>query len=163
MAGLRIREIGGEEFALAWPIFREVASSGETYTYPEDIAQETARAMWTDAPARCFIAESDGHVVGCYRLAPNQMGPGSHVANGSYMVASDARGRGIGAALCAHSIEEARRSGFLAMQFNIVASTNTSAVRLWQRHGFAIVGTLPNAFRHARHGLVDAYVMYRTL
>jgi ribosomal protein S18 acetylase RimI-like enzyme len=49
------------------------------------------------------------------------------------------------------------------MQFNIVASTNASAVRLWQRHGFDIVGTLPNAFRHARHGLVDAYVMYRVL
>jgi ribosomal protein S18 acetylase RimI-like enzyme len=91
------------------------------------------------------------------------MGPGDHVANGSYMVASTARGHGIGAALCAHSLEEARRSGFLAMQFNIVVSTNTSAVRLWQRHGFDIVGTLPKAFRHPHNGLVDAYVMYRLL
>lgn len=163
MAELHIREIGGDEFDLAWPIFREVVSSGETYAYPADLVQEAACAMWTDASARCFIAESDGHVVGCYRLAPNQMGPGSHVANGSYMVAPDARGQGIGAALCAHSLEEAKRSGFLAMQFNIVVSTNTSAVRLWQRHGFAIVGTLPNAFRHPQHGLVDAYVMYRAL
>lgn len=163
MAGLRIREIGGEEFELVWPIFREVVSSRETYTYPADLTPETARAMWTDAPARSFIAELDGHAVGCYRLAPNQMGPGDHVANGSYMVASGARGNGIGAALCAHSLEEARRSGFLAMQFNIVVSTNTSAVRLWQRHGFEIVGTLPKAFCHARQGLVDAYVMYRVL
>lgn len=163
MAGLRIRELGGEEFELVWPIFREVVSSGETYTYPADLTPEAARAMWTDAPARSFIAELDGRAVGCYRLAPNQMGPGDHVANGSYMVASAARGHGIGAALCAHSLEEARRSGFLAMQFNIVVSTNTSAVRLWQRHGFEIVGTLPKAFRHARQGLVDAYVMYRVL
>ncbi len=163
MADLRIRELGGDEFELVWPIFREVVSSGETYTYPADLAPETARAMWTAAPARAFIAERDGHPVGCYRLATNQRGPGDHVANGSYMVASTARGQGIGAALCAHSLEEARRSGFLAMQFNIVASTNTSAVRLWQRHGFDIVGTLPKAFRHPHNGLVDAYVMYRLL
>jgi ribosomal protein S18 acetylase RimI-like enzyme len=79
------------------------------------------------------------------------------------MVAEAARGRGVGAALCAHSLEEARRSGFRAMQFNFVVSTNTAAVRLWQRHGFDVVGTLPGAFRHPALGPVDGYVMYRTL
>jgi L-amino acid N-acyltransferase YncA len=163
MAGLRIRELEAGEFDRVWPIFREVVSAGETYTYPPDLALDTARAMWTTPPARCFVAESDGQVVGCYRLAPNQMGPGDHVANGSYMVASTARGHGVGAALCAHSIDEARRSGFDAIQFNFVVSTNTAAVRLWQRHGFAIVGTLPGAFRHPSLGKVDGYVMYREL
>ena len=42
-------------------------------------------------------------------------------------------------------------------------STNESAVRLWQRLGFRIVGTLPDAFRHSQKGLVDAYVMFRSL
>jgi RimJ/RimL family protein N-acetyltransferase len=36
------------------------------------------------------------------------------------------------------------------MQFNFVVSTNTAAVALWQKLGFAIVGTLPKAFRHQR-------------
>jgi ribosomal protein S18 acetylase RimI-like enzyme len=49
------------------------------------------------------------------------------------------------------------------MQFNFVISTNESAVHLWQRLGFKIVGTLPGAFRHAGKGLVDAYVMFRSL
>ena len=53
--------------------------------------------------------------------------------------------------------------GFRAMQFNFVVSTNEPAVRLWTKLGFAIVGTLPGAFRHARLGFVDAYVMYRAL
>lgn len=163
MADLRIRAIGADEFEVVWPIFREIASSGDTYTYPVDLDLETARTMWTTPPAHCFVAELDGRAVGCYRLAPNQMGPGDHVANGSYMVASDARGHGIGAALCAHSLHEARRSGFLAMQFNFVVSTNTAAIGLWQRHGFAIVGTLPKAFRHPALGLVDGHVMYRAL
>lgn len=163
MTRIAIRGIGAAEFELAWPIFGEVLARGDTYTYPADLSLEAARAMWTQAPARCFVAEVDGRVVGCYRLAPNQMGPGDHVANGSYMVAEAARGRGVGAALCAHSLEEARRSGFRAMQFNFVVSTNTAAVRLWQRHGFDVVGTLPGAFRHPALGPVDGYVMYRTL
>ena len=49
------------------------------------------------------------------------------------------------------------------MQFNFVVSTNTAAVALWQSLGFAIVGTLPGAFRHQEFGFVDAYVMFRSL
>jgi ribosomal protein S18 acetylase RimI-like enzyme len=49
------------------------------------------------------------------------------------------------------------------MQFNFVVSSNESAVRLWRRLGFEIVGTLPRAFRHATKGYVDAHVMYRSL
>lgn len=165
MAGVAIREIGVGEFQLVWPVFREVLDAGDTYTYPSDLDLETARAMWTAPPARCFVAEEDGRVLGCYRLAPNQL-PGSagdHVANGSYMVAEAARGRGVGEMLCRHSLEQARQAGFAAMQFNFVVSTNTAAVRLWQRCGFGIVGTLPNAFRHPRLGMVDGLVMFRTL
>jgi hypothetical protein len=36
-------------------------------------------------------------------------------------------------------------------------------VRLWKVCGFAIVGTLPRVFAHPRLGLVDAYVMFRSL
>jgi ribosomal protein S18 acetylase RimI-like enzyme len=49
------------------------------------------------------------------------------------------------------------------MQFNCVVSTNEVAVRLWQKHGFAIVGRVPGAFRHARLGCVDVFVMHRFL
>ena len=62
-----------------------------------------------------------------------------------------------------HALEEARRLGYRAMQFNFVIATNESAVRLWQQLGFKIVGTLPGAFRHSQKGLVDAYVMFRSL
>src|SRR5262249_17407426 len=57
----------------------------------------------------------------------------------------------------------ARRLGFRAMQFNFVVSTNQPAIRLWQQLGFAIIGTVPGAFRRSQHGLVDTYVMFRTL
>jgi ribosomal protein S18 acetylase RimI-like enzyme len=62
-----------------------------------------------------------------------------------------------------HCLREARRAGFRAMQFNFVVSTNTAAVELWKKLGFAIVGTLPQVFQHRERGLVDAYVMHRFL
>jgi DNA polymerase-3 subunit epsilon len=62
-----------------------------------------------------------------------------------------------------HSLDAARARGFRAMQYNFVVSTNDGAVRLWQALGFAIVGTVPGAFRHPQHGDVDAYVMHRWL
>jgi ribosomal protein S18 acetylase RimI-like enzyme len=79
------------------------------------------------------------------------------------MVSGSVRGQGIGRAMAEHSLSEARRLGFRAMQFNFVISTNTAAIRLWQELGFEIVGTLPLAFRHPNKGYVDVYVMYRSL
>lgn len=160
---IAIREIGAEEFALVWPIFHAIVAAQETYAYAPDLNFDDARALWTTAPARCFVAENADGVLGCYMLKPNQSGPGSHVANAGYMTAPAARGKGVASALCEHSLETARAAGFLAMQFNCVVSANETAVRLWRKHGFHIVGTLPKVYRHARLGLVDAYVMHRFL
>jgi ribosomal protein S18 acetylase RimI-like enzyme len=74
-----------------------------------------------------------------------------------------ARGQGIASAMCGHSQEIARELGFRAMQYNLVVATNQVAVRLWQKHGFRIVGTLSGAFRHPELGYVDAHVMYKSL
>jgi ribosomal protein S18 acetylase RimI-like enzyme len=79
------------------------------------------------------------------------------------MVAPNAHGQGIGRAMGEHCLNEARRLGFRAMQFNFVVSTNESAIRLWQRLGFKIVGTLPDAFRHPERGYVDVHVMFCSL
>jgi ribosomal protein S18 acetylase RimI-like enzyme len=88
---------------------------------------------------------------------------GSHVSNCGYVVAPRARSQGVAFAMYVHSRQEALAHGFRAMQFNLVVSTNETAVRLWQKLGFEIVGTLPGAFQHARLGYVDAFVMYKQL
>ena len=105
----------------------------------------------------------DEQVVGSYVLRPNRPGLGAHVSNASFIVATSARGLGVGRAMGEHCLSEARRLGFRAMQFNFVVSTNESAVHLWQELGFKIVGTLPGAFRHSQKGYVDVYVMFRSL
>ncbi|MCA1659555.1 MAG: GNAT family N-acetyltransferase, partial [Verrucomicrobiaceae bacterium] len=122
-----------------------------------------ALAFWCAGDAATFVAVQDGKVIGSYLLRPNQPGLGDHVANAGYMVDPGARGLGVGRAMGVHSLAEARRRGYRAMQFNFVVSTNESAVHLWRQLGFNIVGTLPRVFRHAQKGFVDAYVMFRLL
>lgn len=160
---LAIREFGAAEFDKVWPLFQSVIAGGDTYSYTPDTPIEEVRASWAMAPSRTFVAERNGRIVGCYRLSPNRSGLGDHVANCGYMVAAEARGQGIASAMCEHSLDEARRAGFTAMQYNYVVASNTTAVRLWQRHGFAIVGTVPRAFRHATLGPTDIHIMYRSL
>jgi ribosomal protein S18 acetylase RimI-like enzyme len=120
-------------------------------------------AYWFQAGGHAYVAEDAGQVIGSYLIKPNQPGLGSHIANAAYMVSSAARGSGVGRRMGEHSLADAKRLGFRAMQFNIVVAVNTPAVRLWRSLGFRIVGTLPGVFRHAQHGFVDAYVMFREL
>ena len=85
------------------------------------------------------------------------------MGNAAYMVAPEAKGLGIGKLMAEHSLEEARRLGFTAMQFNFVVKSNKIAVRLWKSVGFQVIGEIPNAFRHKTNGLTNAYIMYREL
>ena len=56
------------------------------------------------------------------------------------------RGKGIGKLLCAHSLEAAKAAGYRAMQFNLVVSTNTAAIRTWESFGFNRIGVVPEGF-----------------
>jgi ribosomal protein S18 acetylase RimI-like enzyme len=116
-----------------------------------------------EKPKATYVAVLDENIMGTYYIKANQPGLGSHVCNCGYMVRNSARGKGIGRAMCQHSLSEARKLGFKAMQYNLVVSTNTGAVRLWQDLGFYIIGALPRAFNHREKGLVDAFVMYQWL
>lgn len=160
---MSIREATDRDFDRIWPIFREITAAGDTYGYPPDTDKEQARALWMDKVRKTYLHEEEGKILGTYYIKTNQAGPGDHVCNCGYMVASHARGRGIARAMCEHSQDVARQLGYLAMQFNFVAASNEAAVRLWHRLGFDTVGRLPKAFRHPQLGYVDALVMYKWL
>ena len=160
---IKIRSATTKDHDAIWKIFHEIVSAGDTYALDPKMSREEALAYWFRADTRTYVAEKNGRIVGTYILKPNQLGSGSHVANAAFMVASDAQGTGVGRTMAVHCLHEARQSGFRAMQFNYVISTNTPAIRLWQELGFEIVGTLPGAFRHPEKGFVDVYVMYRAL
>jgi len=158
-----IREIDPSEFDLVWPILKRAFDGGDVFAPGPETTLEEGQRYWAAPPARLFVAEENGEVVGSYTLRPNQRGLGDHVANAGYVVSPEARGRGIARAMCEHSIATARAAGFTAMQFNYVVATNEAAVRLWQRCGFRIVGRVPMAFRHRTLGPVDTLIMWRAL
>lgn len=160
---LTLRPATEQDFEHIWPIFHAVVTTGETYTYPRDTNKEQAYALWMKAPRQTFVALSEGVVVGSYFIKSNQSGGGDHVCNCGYMVAPEARGRGIAALMCEHSQTIAKEFGYRAMQFNFVVSSNESAVHLWSKLGFATVGRLPQSFRHPTLGYVDALVMFKSL
>ena len=161
---MRFRRATGVDWDGLWPIWQETVAAGDTYTLPPDTGKDEARTIWMPAPpAETWLAEADGRLLGSYLLKPNQRGPGGHVANASFMVASAARGRGVGRLLGQHCLDRARAAGYLAMQFNAVVATNTGAIALWESLGFATVGTIPAGFRHPTLGLVDLHVMHRFL
>ena len=160
---MNVREATPAEFGQIWPIFHDIVAAGETYTYARDTTKEQAFELWMKAPRLTFVAEEDSRILGTYCIKTNQAGPGDHVCNCGYMVASAARGRGLATAMCEHSQEMAIKLGYKAMQFNFVVSTNEGAVKLWNKLGFATVGRLPKAFNHPSQGYVDALVMYKWL
>jgi len=143
----------------------DVVRAGDTFTLDPAMTESTAREMWLlPPPGRTVVATAgDGAVLGTAKMNPNQAGPGAHVASASYMVAVAHRGRGVGRALVAHTIDWAREAGYRGIQFNAVAATNRGAVALYEALGFAVVGTIPGGFCHPAAGYVDLLVMYRAL
>jgi len=162
---MMIRDVTLTDWSAIWPFLREIVAAGETYTWPRDVTEERARDMWlVRPPSRTVVAvDRDGTVLGSAKMNPNQLGPGSHIASASFMVAPPYAGRGIGRALGEEALRWARVEGYRAMQFNAVVETNTAAVGLWKSLGFEILGTLPEGFRHPIHGFVGLHIMHRRL
>lgn len=143
-------------------IFNEIVERGDAFVYDSPLTPQQMRDYLASYSA-AFVAESDGQILGGYVLRPNQPARGSHIGNGTYLVASSTRGRGIGKLLGEHSLQEARRMGFTALQFNAVVADNERAVATWKRLGFTVVGTSPRAFRHADGHMADLLIMHREL
>ncbi len=146
-----------------WQTLEPTIRAGESLALPWDTTREGALDYWFCARHEVFVAEQAGTVVGSYFLSASRAGGGAHVASSVYVVSPSATGRGIAQAMGEHSLVRARERGFSAMQLDFVVVSEERRLKLWQRAGFRIVGTLPKAFRHPSLGLIDAQVLYREL
>ncbi|MDW4906369.1 N-acetyltransferase [Streptomyces sp. ADMS] len=158
-----IREAAAGDWLRIWPFWHRIVAAAETYTWDPDTSEEAARALWMSPAKRVYVAEdSAGAVVGSAFLTPNYAGPAARVANAGFMVDPDCGGRGIGRALAEHVLRDAEAHGYRGMVFNAVVETNP-AVKLWTSLGFTVLGTVPAAYEHPRHGRVGLHIMYRAL
>ena len=161
---LTIRPFEEKHWPATWPMLEAVFRAGETYPFSPDITKQQAHYAWVELPSATYVAvDENDDVLGTYYIKPNQPTLGAHVCNCGYVVAEHARRRGVASQMCQHSQRQAVAQGYKSMQYNLVVSTNQRAVRLWKKHGFQVIGTLPKAFNHAQLGFVDALVMYKQL
>ena len=158
---IKIRKARDADFENIWTIFHHVVKRGDTFAFDPKSNKEDCRTLWMSSCVHTYVAELHNKILGTYILRKNQPGLGGHVANAAYMVHHEACGQGVGEAMGRHSIKQAKKLGFSAIQFNFVVSTNLVAIQLWLKLGFKIVGIVPEAFNHRKLGLVDIYVMHR--
>jgi ribosomal protein S18 acetylase RimI-like enzyme len=161
-----IRLAGPDDWQGIWPILRNVAAAGDTFTYAIDLDEQAGGDLWSkgNVPSEIFVAIDDARkILGSAKVGANHAGPGGHVATASFIVDPCVRSVGVGRALLDAVLAWAREVGFEAMQFNAVASTNEAAVSLYRSAGFAIVGEIPDAFKHPAKGYVSLLVMHRKL
>ncbi|WP_323096191.1 GNAT family N-acetyltransferase [Intrasporangium sp. YIM S08009] len=161
-AAVTVRDYADADWPAVWAVVEHVVRAGDTFPYPVDLDEATARSIWLDngPGGRATVAVAGDELLGTAKMGRNRPGPGSHVATASYMVTDAARGRGVGRALVEDSLAWARRAGFAAMQFNAVVETNRGAVRLYESLGFTIVGTVPRAHEMPDGTRVGAHVMH---
>ena len=158
---MTVRPATDEDWPRIWPFFDAIVQEGETYAFPPDLTVGTGRAWWMERPpGATVVLEEEATLLGTAKMGPNRPGRGDHVGTASFMVAPEARGRGVGRRLAEHVVQWHRDQGFRAIQFNAVVETNTAAVALWESLGFEIVGTVPGAFRSRTHGYVGLHVMH---
>ena len=160
-----IREATPGDWTDIWAFLQRIVADGETFTYPRDLGQDEARALWLlEPPGRTVVAaDVDGAILGTAKMNPNHRGPGAHIASASFMVAPEHAGRGVGRALCEHALYWAREQGFRAMQFNAVVESNVRAIALYRSLGFEVLGTVPEGFHHPTRGYVGLHILHRSL
>ena len=146
-----------------WGILEPMVRLGGTYVFSLNTPRESLMGYWLGADKTTFVIERDGGVVGTFYLKANQEGLGDHICNAGFVVAPAVEGQGLGRWMGEFAQEVAKSRGFLAMQFNFVIKSNQRAVHLWKSLGFAIIGEIPEAYRHSELGLVPALIFHKKL
>lgn len=124
---------------------------------PEPAAREFNAAALRNADVPYFVAYDEGRPVGMQTfLRPGFTPPIVDHASDVYLfegvVSDDARSGGVGAALLAHSMEWARRSGHSTCTLHF-ASGNPSGAPFWLGHGFVPV-------EHTMERIIDSRIAW---
>lgn len=159
-----IREFFKTDAKDASAIWNKVVEDGVAFPQLETLSPVKAKKFFEsqDYTGIAFDTET-GEMVGLYILHPNNIGRCGHIANASYAVRADMRGKHIGEKLVSHSLEKGRELGFKIMQFNAVVAANHPALHLYEKLGFVRLGTIPGGFRMKDGHFEDIVLFYHLL
>lgn len=143
---MEIREYTHDDVESMIKIWNKVVEDGIAFPQEEFLTKETGSEIFAEQ-TYCGVAVENEKVLGLYILHPNNIGRCGHIANASYAVDADCRGKHIGEKLVSDCLVQAKKAGFLVMQFNAVVESNIHARHLYERLGFVQLGTIPKGFR----------------
>jgi GNAT superfamily N-acetyltransferase len=154
---VEIRSAGRDDYDDLFEAFSLIVTMLEGFPQAPPLTRAEFDDYWIAHSSSVCVARFDGHLVGGYYIKPNFVGRAAHIANAGYFVRSAYRGTGVGRELVEHSLVEARRLGFDAMQFNLVFVSNP-ARQMYERMGFREIGRVPAAVDGE-----DAVIYWRSL
>ena len=147
LAKLTIRKCETGDLDSMIAVWNEIVEAGDAFPQEEPLTRESGAAFFSAQTFVGVAVDEDDGIVGLYILHPNNVGRCGHIANASYAVRSDCRGRHIGEKLVLDCLAQAKAHGFGILQFNAVVEGNVHARHLYERLGFTQLGTIPRGFR----------------
>ena len=159
-----IREFWESDAKNAAAIWNRVVEDGVAFPQLDKLSEKEAEKFFAEQDFTGIAFDTDtGETVGLYILHPNNIGRCGHIANASYAVKADCRGKHIGEAIVSHSLKKAAELGFKLMQFNAVVAANKPALHLYEKLGFVKLGTIPGGFLMKDGHYEDIVLFYHTL
>jgi GNAT superfamily N-acetyltransferase len=152
-----LRSATPEDHADLFAAYTQIVEAGDGFPHAPPLSRADFDDYWLHHSSAVWIVRVDGQLAGAYYVKPNFVGRAAHIANAGYFVLEPFRRRGLGRSLVEHSLQEARRLGFDAMQFNLVFASNP-ARSMYRRLGFVEIGRIPAAVDGD-----DAVIYWRSL
>lgn len=156
---MNIRGFTKQDVPAMAEIWNEVVEAGLAFPQEETLTAEQAEQFFA-SQSFTAVAEDDGAIVGLYILHPNNVGRCGHIANASYAVRRELRGKQIGRELVSHSLRKCAELGFRILQFNAVVADNKPALALYESLGFRRLGVIPGGFRKKDGSYADIIPHY---
>ena len=137
--------------------FELIVNVGEGFPHAAPLTRSAFDDYWFGPHTAVWAVRVDGALAGGYYLKPNFVGRAAHIANAGYFLGQAHRGSGLGRRMVIHSLDEAPRLGFDALQFNLVFASNP-ARQMYRELGFQEIGVIPAAVDGE-----DAVIYWRSL
>ena len=156
---MTIRQFEDRDIEQAREIWNEIVRDGVAFPQLEELDTQSGLDFF-HSQSFTGVCQENGELLGLYILHPNNVGRCGHIANASYGVRRDWRGRGVGRVLVEDSLAACGALGFRLLQFNAVVASNLGAIALYESLGFVRLGTIPGGFRLKDGGYEDIIVFY---
>ena len=131
-------------------LLRDIHESADTFAVNFDDEFPSAEAFARflrdlhRRPGALFLAaRGAGGLLGFLLIEPRRAGKLRHTADLHMGVRADTRGQGAGTALLAAALDRLKAQTDIEIVYLMVRADNEPALRLYRRHGFQLLATLP--------------------